>query len=68
VLAAFSTQVPAPILVTPPVLGVVSTGIATLMMLSTVLVPPRISAPDVAAAILVMAPFRMTGFAPVWLA
>ena len=64
-LFALSTQVPTPSLVTPPV---VPAGIPTVMMLSCVLVPPRIRLPVVEAPILVMAPLRMTGLANAWLA
>ena len=67
-MAAFRTQVPVPSLVRPPVEGVVSTGTATLMMLSLVFVPPRIRAPVVAVAILVMAPFKTTVADAVWFA
>ena len=58
---------PAPSLVTPPAM-VPPPGIATLMMLSTVLVPPRMRAAEVDAAILEIAPFKMTGLATDWLA
>ena len=39
-----------------------------MMMLSTVLVPPRMRAAEVDAAILEIAPFKMTGLATDWLA
>ena len=39
-----------------------------MMMLSTVFVPPRMRAAEVDAAILEMAPFKITGLATDWLA